>query len=82
VIGEYVYDHDGGRHQVFLAPVRDVTVLGHEIKAFERVKIEESYKYSVPGTERLWQNSGLKQVNSWRLDDYGETCLTKTPTMA
>lgn len=82
VIGEYVYDQDGGRHQAFLAPVRDVTVLGQKIKAFERVKIEESYKYSVPGTRNLWQNSGLKQVNAWRHDDYGIYHLTKQSKFA
>src|SRR5688572_32569077 len=36
VIGEYVYDEDGGRHQAFVSPTRDVEVLGHLIRANER----------------------------------------------
>lgn len=73
VIGEYVYDEDGGRHQAFVTPTRDVTILDQHIKAFERIKIEESLKYSVSGLQKLWQSAGLQKVRTWsKHDEYGE----------
>jgi len=63
VIGEYVYDSEGGRHQAFLSPVRDVSIKGVEIKAGERIQIEESLKYSPEGAAQLWRASGLVEVD-------------------
>lgn len=72
VIGEYVYDDEGGRHQAFYSPVRDVTVLGETIKAQERIQVEQSLKYSLPGANKLWNTAGLVEVNQWMLDqEYG-----------
>lgn len=59
VIGEYVYDEEGGRHQAFYSPIHDVNVKGIEIKAGERIQVEESLKYSTEGTTQLWKASGL-----------------------
>jgi uncharacterized SAM-dependent methyltransferase len=74
VIGEYVYDEDGGRHQAFVAPIRETVVLGHQIKAFERIKIEQSLKYSSSGSIKLWKAAGLVEAHRWTLgDEYGMT---------
>ncbi|UNI16639.1 Ergothioneine biosynthesis protein 1 [Purpureocillium takamizusanense] len=73
VIGEYVYDDQGGRHQAFVAPVRETTVLGSVVKARERVKIEQSLKYSKLGAEKLWKGAGLVEEAVWtRHGEYGE----------
>lgn len=57
VIGEY--DEEAGRHQAFLTPVKNVMVEETPIRAGERVRIEESYKYSPLQTKNLWQAAGL-----------------------
>ncbi|KAK7217369.1 hypothetical protein V2G26_005372 [Clonostachys chloroleuca] len=78
VIGEYVYDEDGGRHQAFVAPIRETVVLGHQIKAFERIKIEQSLKYSSSGSIKLWKAAGLVEAHRWTLgDEYGIHMLRK-----
>ncbi|KAM3503926.1 hypothetical protein MY11210_008535 [Beauveria gryllotalpidicola] len=79
VIGEFIYDEDGGRHQAFLSPTKEVNILGTTIKQAERVKIEQSLKYSQVGVEKLWRTAGLKEVKRWRRgDDYGLHLLQKT----
>ncbi|OAA58739.1 DUF323 domain protein [Cordyceps fumosorosea ARSEF 2679] len=79
VIGEFIYDEDGGRHQAFLSPTKEVTVLGTTIKQAETLKIEQSLKYSQVGVEKLWRAAGLKEVKRWRRgDDYGLHLLQKT----
>lgn len=79
VIGEFIYDEDGGRHQAFLSPTKEVTILGTTIKQAERLKIEQSLKYSQVGGEKLWRTAGLKEVKRWRRgDDYGLHLLQKT----
>jgi len=65
VIGEYVYDADGGRHQAFYAPTKDVHFKDIHIKAGERVQVEQSLKYSSQGAEQLWKSSGLKELSRW-----------------
>lgn len=57
VIGEY--DATAGRHHAFYSPHRDVEVEGVVIRAGERVRIEESYKYSAAQSASLWQEAGL-----------------------
>lgn len=57
VVGEY--DEAAGRHQAFYSPVRDVMVEGTLIKAGERIRVEESYKYSLLQSNELWQRAGL-----------------------
>lgn len=65
VIGEYVYDSEGGRHQAFYSPKRDVTCAGVTIREGERVKVEESLKYSEEESKALWDHAGLKEVGRW-----------------
>ncbi|RDA96104.1 hypothetical protein CP533_1804 [Ophiocordyceps camponoti-saundersi (nom. inval.)] len=72
VIGEYVYDDEGGRHQAFIAPVRETEVLGVVIKPHERVQIEQSLKYDEQERLKLWKQAGLREEASWlRGDEYG-----------
>lgn len=70
VIGEY--DEDSGRHQAFYSPVKDVVVEGIPIKAGEKIRFEESYKYSLLQSSELWERAGLmpKAVFGNRLNNY------------
>ncbi|KAI1775237.1 C-type lectin protein [Hypoxylon cercidicola] len=83
VIGEYVYDNEGGRHQAFYSPVRDAVVLGETIKAQERVQVEQSLKYSKEGCRNLWRSAGMIEADRWMTqdEDYGLHLLTK-PNMS
>ncbi|RYP80306.1 hypothetical protein DL769_002540 [Monosporascus sp. CRB-8-3] len=69
VIGEYVYDEEGGRHQAFYAPKRDVLIMGEIIKAHERIQIEQSLKYSAEDREDLWNAAGLTEIERWTTED-------------
>ncbi|KAG6013106.1 hypothetical protein E4U54_007077 [Claviceps lovelessii] len=78
-VGEYVYDDEGGRHQAYVFPVKEVTVLGSVIKAYERIHIEKSLKYSKAEADNLWRNSGLRNIQTWTRDDeYGLHMLRKS----
>lgn len=66
VIGEYVYDAEGGRHQAFYAPRRDTTVMGKLIRPHERVQVEQSLKYSAAEAEELWTQAGMTEIRQWR----------------
>ena len=57
VVGEY--DEEAGRHQAFYSPVRDVMVEGTLIEAGEKIRVEESHKYSILQSNELWQRAGL-----------------------
>lgn len=57
VIGEY--DVAAGRHQAFYVPLEDIELDGISFVAGEKVRIEESYKYSEIQTEQLWEAAGL-----------------------
>lgn len=73
VIGEYVKDDEGGRHQAFYSPVRDVVVLGETIKANERIQVEQSLKYSQEAATKLWDMAHVTEVDQWAQDqEYGE----------
>lgn len=77
VIGEYVYDDEGGRHQAFYSPTRDVVVLGETIKANERIQVEQSLKYSQAAATRLWSLAGMTTADRWTLgQEYGEFTTT------
>jgi uncharacterized SAM-dependent methyltransferase len=65
VIGEYVFDHEGGRHQAFYVPKTDVKYKNILLKAGERIQVEESLKYSLKESTHLWEMSGLKEVAHW-----------------
>ena len=57
VIGEF--DEHTSRHQAFYSPAREVLVEGTRIKARERIRVEESNKYSLPQSNEVWQLAGL-----------------------
>lgn len=80
VIGEYVFDKIGGRHQAFYAPNRDLEILGTHIQKDERVQVEQSLKYTAAESETLWKQAGLKEVGKWTAtrDEYS-MCSTKIP---
>ena len=59
VIGEY--DSVAGRHQAFYSPLRDLVIDGARIRAGEKVRVEESYKYSLSQSHDLWHRAGLVQ---------------------
>jgi hypothetical protein len=72
VIGEYVYDTLGGRHQALYSPVRDTWAMGQFIPAGERVFVERSVKYTKADAEKLWRDSGLVETERWTLGvEYG-----------
>ncbi|KAL0471934.1 L-histidine N-methyltransferase [Neurospora intermedia] len=79
VIGEYVYDEEGGRHQAFYAPTRDTMVMGELVRSHDRIQIEQSLKYSKEESERLWSTAGLEQVSEWTYgNEYGLHLLAKS----
>ncbi|EDN92656.1 hypothetical protein SS1G_08519 [Sclerotinia sclerotiorum 1980 UF-70] len=65
LLGEYVYDTQGGRHQAFYSPSRDITIRDVLVKAGERVKIEVSLKYSSKETAKLLKDAGLREAQKW-----------------
>ncbi|KAJ0310882.1 hypothetical protein Brms1b_008439 [Colletotrichum noveboracense] len=78
VIGEYVYDDEGGRHQAFFSPVRDTYVLGTLIRQHERIQVEQSLKYSQRGAENLWSMAGLVETGRWtKGDEHGLHMISK-----
>ncbi|KAL1888185.1 Ergothioneine biosynthesis protein 1 [Sporothrix stenoceras] len=79
VIGEYVHDIDGGRHQAFYAPTREIEVLGQNIQPHERVQIEQSVKYSPAEADYLWRSAGMTESYKWQNDskEHGTYWLTK-----
>ncbi|KAF7869743.1 hypothetical protein EAF04_004527 [Stromatinia cepivora] len=83
VIGEYVYDMQGGRHQAFYSPSCDITIQDVLVKAGERVKIEVSLKYSSEETAKLLKDAGMREAQKWSAStaDYNIHLLRKK-TMA
>lgn len=65
VIGEYVYDDEGGRHQAFYSPSRDIQYRDISFYAGERIQVEQSLKYSRQGANQLWNAAGLKEIGRW-----------------
>lgn len=75
VVGEYVQDEEGGRHQAFVSPLQTTDVLGSTIHPHERIRIEQSWKFSKSEMARLWTLAGLSEIDCWsRGDEYGK-CL-------
>jgi EasF-like predicted methyltransferase len=72
VIGEF--DEEAGRHHAFVSPRKDVVVDGVHIVQGERIRIEESYKYSRDEILQLWEGSRLAENTVWSNSkgDYGE----------
>ncbi len=82
------YDKVAGRHQAFYSPVREVMVEGTLIRAGERIRVEESYKYSLLQSNELWQRAGLmvqarfgNRINDYRklAFDYSSSLLASCP---
>jgi uncharacterized SAM-dependent methyltransferase len=65
VIGEYVFDREGGRHQAFYSPLRDIRYRDIQFKAGERIQVEQSLKFSAEEAAQLWQISDLNEVGRW-----------------
>lgn len=59
VVGEY--DEVSGRHQAFYSPLKDLVIEGAYIEAGEKVRVEESYKYSSSQRQELWREAGVTQ---------------------
>ncbi|KAL5594168.1 hypothetical protein BROUX41_001213 [Berkeleyomyces rouxiae] len=79
VIGEYVHDQNGGRHQAFYSPKKEITVLGATIYPHQRIFVEQSLKYSPKETQRLWDAAGFQHIQSWmRGNEYGFHMLEKS----
>lgn len=73
MIGEYVHDAEGGRHQAFYSPVRDTTVFGQVIRPHERIQVEESLKWSPEETRKMWDLAGMTEMGKWMHGtEYGE----------
>ncbi|KAB2579379.1 Ergothioneine biosynthesis protein 1 [Lasiodiplodia theobromae] len=77
VIGEY--DAQNGRHHAFVSPLKDVTVDGIRIRSGERLRIEESYKYSAEETRQLWETGQVAEGCKWtnKTGDYGLHLVSK-----
>ncbi|KAF7564098.1 hypothetical protein G7046_g34 [Stylonectria norvegica] len=79
VIGEYVYDEEGGRHQAFVTPVRATKVLDSTVQPHERIKIEQSAKFSITELEELCSTAGLYETECWSSGhEYGLHVLQKS----
>ena len=81
VIGEY--NSTKGGHQAHLSPLRDLSIDGVEIKAGERIFIEQSLKYDELERTQLWEAAGLVEGASWVNADasYGQwSFLSQLPT--
>ncbi len=59
-------------HQAFYKATRDVFVGHMKIRAGEKIRVEESYKYSAAQSRELWQLAGLMPKASFgnQTDDY------------
>ncbi|KAI8942342.1 hypothetical protein NX059_000420 [Plenodomus lindquistii] len=70
-IGEY--DKEAGRHHAFVSPLKDVVIDGIAIPKGERIRIEESYKYSRGEVKELWEGAKLAESTVWANErgDYG-----------
>ena len=70
VVGEY--DNTEQRHQAFYTPLVNVTIEDVCIRVGERIRFEESYKYSSSQSTDLWKATGLaaQGVFGNSTDDY------------
>ncbi|KAI9797452.1 MAG: hypothetical protein M1833_005492 [Piccolia ochrophora] len=65
-IGEY--NAEKGCHEAFYSPTKDVQFDDVAIRAGERVRVEESYKYSPSERSSLWSKAGLCEDSQWGID--------------
>lgn len=62
-VGEY--DAEGGRHEAWFVPLKDVTVCDINFKKGEKILVERSYKYNKREVQELWEKSGVVEVGHW-----------------
>ncbi|KAL8658832.1 MAG: hypothetical protein Q9226_000765 [Calogaya cf. arnoldii] len=81
VIGEY--DESAGRHQAFYSPLKDLVIDGVYVQVGEKIRVEESHKWSSKQSNDLWQTVGLVQQAFFgnKIDDYHLHILAK-PNLA
>lgn len=74
-VGEY--DAEGGRHEAWFVPLKDVTVCGIKFRKGDKVLVERSYKYGKREVEELWERAGVTEVGHWSdpNKDYGSIFL-------
>lgn len=53
------YDTVGERHRAFVIPQKDMQIEGVSLKAGEKIRIEESYKYNHDQALTLFTNAGV-----------------------
>ncbi|KAI9683607.1 MAG: hypothetical protein M1829_004911 [Trizodia sp. TS-e1964] len=63
VIGEY--DEKAGRHQAFYSPLHDTSLGKIRFSKGEKVRVEESYKYSAQESLNLWHSAELFEIGRW-----------------
>ena len=70
IVGEY--NEANERHQAFYSALKDLEIEDVHITAGERIRVEESYKYSLLQSSQLWQAAGLvpRAVFGNQLNDY------------
>ncbi|KKA27112.1 hypothetical protein TD95_001129 [Thielaviopsis punctulata] len=78
VIGEYVHDHTGGRHQASYSPKKPVMIMGSLITPQDRIFVEQSLKYSPKESASLWTLAGFRQTDLWmKGNEYGLHMIQK-----
>ncbi|KAI9836651.1 MAG: hypothetical protein M1819_001285 [Sarea resinae] len=77
VIGNY--DEAEQRHQAFYSPRKDVSFDGFSFKAGEKIRVEESYKYSASNKDQLFEDAGVIESAFWSngTGDYSVHMLSK-----
>ena len=72
VIGEY--DEKAGRHRAFYIPLKDISFEDILLKKGERIRFEESWKYSPSTTASILRSAGLVETGLYgnTRDDYRE----------
>ncbi|KAL8695927.1 MAG: hypothetical protein Q9224_003069 [Gallowayella concinna] len=77
VIGEF--DEAAGRHQAFYSPNKSLVIDGVYLEAGEKIRVEESYKYTTVQRNELWHKVGLVQQVCFgnKTDDYHLHVLAK-----
>ena len=80
VVGEY--DEAHGRHQAFYCALTDLDIEDVHITAGERIRVEESYKYSLLQSSQLWQGAGLvpRAIFGNELNDYRKSTSYENST--
>ncbi|KAI9883040.1 MAG: hypothetical protein M1823_005190 [Watsoniomyces obsoletus] len=63
VIGQY--NTEAGRHEAFYSPKKDFVFNGITVRAGEKVRVEESNKYSAVDRCPLWKGAGLARGAEW-----------------